>query len=101
MEFLRQRNQWFDMMRTDIYKSKTKILFCTVFDILVTVMPVVFCIADYKNGLYWQAFNIILTIVLLTVHYLDGSHEKRPIISNWFMPGGSNPGKRFYEVITD
>jgi len=51
VEFLRQRVAWFDWMRTDIIKNGKKILLCSVFDIALTVMPMVYVISDYKNGL--------------------------------------------------
>ena len=47
VEFLRQRVLWFDLLRTDIYKSRLKIVFCSIFDILFTVMPIVYVISDY------------------------------------------------------
>jgi len=82
---MRQRWTWFDQARTDIFKSRVKILICSIFDILVSVMPVVYVISDYKNGLKYIMYTIAFTMMLLTVHYINGSHKKSPIISNWFV----------------
>lgn len=97
VEFMRQRWNWFDQVRTDVFKSRVKIFICSIFDILVSVMPVVYVISDYKNGLKYNVYTLAFTMMLLTVHYVDGSHHKSPIISNWFV--GADHKKRLYEVI--
>ena len=98
VEFLRQRWTWFDQMRTDIIKSRVKILICSIFDILLSVMPIVYVISDYENGPKYIMYTLVFTMMLLAVHYIDGSHKKSPIISNWFI--GENHARRLYEIIS-
>lgn len=100
VEFLRQRLPWFDWMRTDPLKSGIKICLCSMFDILFTVMPIVLVISDYQNGLKYQVYQMSLTALLLLFHYLDGSHQNRPIISSWLLPGGVNSKRGMYDVVT-
>ena len=62
----------FRWLRTDIYKDRSKILFCSLFDITCSVLPIVMIIADYENAHLYHITGFSLIFFLILVHVLTG-----------------------------
>ena len=96
--FLVAHSPWFKWTRTDIYKNRWKILFCSIFDIICSVLPIIMVISEYKHAYLFHLSAFSLIFFLLLVHVLTGKQKTHPIFSTWLFPGGANKHRRFYEI---
>ena len=69
--FLVAHSSWFKELRTDIYGSRSKIVMCSIFDVICSV-PVIFVIADYEKAFSYHLGAIALILALLAYHKMSG-----------------------------
>ena len=98
--FLSAHFSWFKRLRTDIYKNRWKILFCSLFDITCSVLPIICIIAEYKHAHLFHLSAFSLIFLLMLIHVLTGKQKTDPIFTTWLLPGGENKYRRFYTVDT-
>ena len=70
--FLMSHSSKFREMRTDIYRSRRKIVLCSIFDIICSVVPIIYVIADYDKAHLYHMGAFCLIAALLTIHVVTG-----------------------------
>ena len=66
--FLATHFSWFKWVRTDIYKNSWKILFCSLFDITCSILPIILVIAEYKHVHLFHLCAFGFNLVQLGLH---------------------------------
>lgn len=98
--FLCAHFSWFKSLRTDIYENRWKILFCSVFDITCSILPIILVIAEYKHALLFHLTAFSLIFFLISIHVMTGKQKTHPIFTTWLFPGGENANRQFYKIDT-
>ena len=70
--FLRQSNTFFNEIRTNPYETRPRIVFNSLFDTLMCVMPPVVFISDYHNGLMYHGAVFGLIAAIFVTHSVLG-----------------------------
>ena len=70
--FLVSHSSWFKWLRTDIYENRLKIFLCSLFDIIGSVIPIVFAYAEYDHAIFFHISAFSLIFLLMLIHTLTG-----------------------------
>ena len=100
VSFLSVQNENFRKSRDNPLQTSVSLLKASLYDILFTLLPILAAWACHEHVLSLHLLLLGLILLIQMVHKASGKDKKMPIISNWILPGGSNPHHGIYSIET-